>query len=401
MVRSFMSRSEAWGLVACAVALACGGTTQQGRPSPQATPSGTGGALNGAGGAISGGTTSQTIKPLPTAGAAGSATSSQGGAQTSGGGAETSGGEATNQGGAESTGPCAGIVPRCLPGEQVCDPIRGKLTTCSDCGEALPGGDAVCTRFLASDKESNGLCVLRSNDQQECWGNWGQAQKSVVPSDVVSLLLPDDYSSLQSPPKPCVQRGDGAYSCLNAALCAHVAVGDDGACGICNQQLYCEGDVTTPSVLAPSPVDVTITDNYAFVLSAMGVATATLPARLPTFWKGTPATLRVDHQSAGCIVSDLGELACWLDENEAFRPSPWLGKYRKLVPATMPRACVLDDERQLRCGDIFADAEPAPLGSNDTVDFTASVSTVCALSVAGRVSCWNGAGEPLEVPEGW
>jgi hypothetical protein len=67
----------------------------------------------------------------------------------------------------------------------------------------------------------------------------------------------------------------------------------------------------------------------------------------------------------------------------------------------MPRACVLDDERQLRCGDIFADAEPAALGSNDTIDFTASSNTVCALSVAGRVSCWSPAGAPLEVPEGW
>jgi hypothetical protein len=67
----------------------------------------------------------------------------------------------------------------------------------------------------------------------------------------------------------------------------------------------------------------------------------------------------------------------------------------------MPRVCVLDDSRQLRCGDIFADAEPTPLGSNDTSDFAASVSTVCALSVAGRVSCWDGAGAPLDLPDGW
>jgi hypothetical protein len=154
-------------------------------------------------------------------------------------------------------------------------------------------------------------------------------------------------------------------------------------------------------VVVPSPVDVTITDSNAFVLGAIGVATSVLPARLPTFWNGTPAQLKVDHQSAGCIISDLGELACWLDGTDALRPSPWHGNYRKLVPATMPRACVLDDARQVRCGDIFADAEPAPLGANDVVDFAASASTVCTLSVAGRVNCWNGAGEPLQVPEGW
>jgi hypothetical protein len=280
--------------------------------------------------------------------------------------------------------------------------VRGKLTTCSECGEALPGGETECVRLLSSDKESNGFCVARSNNQLECWGGSWEAEKSVLPSDVVAILLPDDYVSLPRPVMPCLHQGMWAYSCLKSASpCANVAVGDSGACGLCNQQLHCEGSVTMPAISVPSPIDVTITDSSAIVLGAIGVVTMNLPARLPTFWKGAPAQLRVDHQFAGCIISNLGELACWMDLTETLRRSPWSGTYRKLVPATMPRVCVLDDERQLRCGDIFADAEPAALGSNDTIDFTASSNTVCALSVAGRVSCWSPAGAPLEVPEGW
>lgn len=388
-----MSRHGTWGLFVCAVALGCGGNTRKGQPSPQPTLPGASGALNGA---DTGGATSMPTKPVPTGGVAGSAT-------TGPGGAETSGGDSTGLGGAAPTDPCAGIVPRCLAGEPVCDPVRGKLTTCSDCGEALPGGDTECIRLLGSDKESNGFCVVRSTEQLECWSGWGQGGKNVVPSDVVELLIQDDFAYAQNPPNPCVRRSSGEYSCLRgAADLLRVAVGDDGVCAISSKhELYCEDSVNTPAVLVPSPVDVAITDGSAFVLGAIGVAAVNLPARLPMFWKGAPAKLRVDHDFAGCISSDLGELACWMDVNEALRPSPWLGKYRKLVPATMPRACVLDDERQLRCGDIFADSEPAPLGSNDTIDFAASSATVCALSVAGRVSCWNRTGEPLELPEGW
>ncbi|HVY25683.1 MAG TPA: hypothetical protein VHB79_04000 [Polyangiaceae bacterium] len=388
-----MSRNRTWGVLASVVTLGCGGNTRHGQPLQQPTPSDAGGMLNGAG---SGGATSKPMKPLPLGGAAGSAT-------TSWGGAETSGGDSTSQGGAEPINPCAGIVPRCLAGEPVCDPVRGKLTTCSDCGEPLPGGEAACTRILASDKESNGVCVVRSSDQLGCWTGWGQGQTNVLPADVVELVLGDDFASAQNPLSPCVRKSSGEYSCLSGAKDSlRLAVGDSGLCAIfSNHELYCEGSVNKPAVLVPSPVDMTITDGSAFVLGAIGVVAIDLPARLPTFWKGTPAKLLVDHQSAGCIVSDLGELACWTDLTEALRPSPWDGKYRKLVLATMPRACVLDDERQVRCGDIFADAEPAPLGTNDAVDVTASASTVCALSVAGRVSCWNGAGEPLEVPEGW
>lgn len=370
----------------------------------------------------------ESIQPLPDApasraGAAGSesptggkATSSppssggtaeptgQGGRTDAGGEATSAGGEATSTGGATTEGPCAGITAMCEPGEAVCDPVRGKLTTCSECGEPLPGGETECVRLLSSDKESNGFCVVRSNNQLECRGGWGEAKKSKLPSDIVGVLLPDDYASFPypDPPTPCLHQGMWAYSCLReASLCTNVTVGDAGACGICNQQLHCEGSVTMPAMVVPSPIDVTITDNSAFVLSATGVVTLDVPARLPTFWKGAPAQLRVDHQDGGCIISDLGELACWMNLTEALRPSPWHGKYRKLVPATMPRVCVLDDARQLRCGDIFADAEPAPLGSDDTSDFTASVSTVCALSVAGHVSCWDGAGAPLDVPDGW
>jgi hypothetical protein len=377
----------------CAFALGCGGNTQMGEPSPQPTLPGASGALNGAG---NGGATAMPTKPVPTGGAAGAAT-------TSPGGTETSGGDSTGQGGAEPTDACAGIVPRCLPGEPVCDPMRGKLTTCSDCGESLPGGEAACARIIASDKESNGVCVVHSSDQLGCWSGWGQGQKNVVPTDVVELLIQDDFAEAEEPPNPCVRRRSGEYSCFGGgADMVSVAVGDYGVCGVHRKVgLYCEESVNAPAVLVPSPVDVAITDGSAFVLGPSGVATENLPTRLPTFWKGAPARLRVDHQSAGCIISDLGELACWIDLREALRPSPWLGKYRKLVPATMPRACVLDDERQLRCGDVFADSEPAPLGSSDTIDFAASASNVCALSVAGRVSCWNRDGEPLELPEGW
>lgn len=384
-----MSDSLAQDLCATLLALTLGcGRIESSRPLPEAPASGAGAASNET---ATGGKTTST----PPASGGTSEPAGQGGQ-------DSAGGETIGAGGAALEQPCAGIVASCVPGEAVCDPVRGKLTTCSECGEALPGGETDCVRLLSSDKESNGFCVVRANSQLECWGGWGEAQKSSIPSEVVAVLQPDDYAAFHNPPTPCLHQGMWAYTCLqSASLCTNVAVGDAGACAICNQQLHCEGSVTMPAVIVPSPIDVTITDGSAFVLGAIGVVAMDLPPRLPTFWKGAPATLRVDHQFAGCIISDLGELACWIDPREALRSSPWLGKYRKLVPATMPRACVLDDARQLRCGDIFADAEPAPLGSTDTSDFTASDSTVCALSVAGRVSCWDGAGAPLDVPEGW
>jgi len=385
-----MLQSLAWGVCASALMFGCGGNTQTGRPS-QEPPTTT--ATAGASGSVTA-TGGQTMTTPPASGGTSEPTAQ--------GGRDNAGGETTSAGGAPPEPPCAGIAALCRPGEAVCDPVRGKLTTCSECGEAMPGGETECVRLLSSDKESNGFCVARSNDQLECWGGWGQAQKSPLPTDVVALLLPDDYASFQGPAQPCLHQGMWAYSCIrNATLCTNATVGDAGACAICNQQLHCEGSVTMPAVLVPSPIDVTITDSSAFVLGAIGVVTMNLPARLPTFWKGAPAKLRVDHQFAGCIISDLGELACWMDLTEALRPSPWPGHYRKLVPVTMPRVCVLDDERQLHCGDIFGDARPAPLGSDDTIDFTASNRTVCALSVAGRVSCWDDAGAPLDVPEGW
>jgi hypothetical protein len=384
-----MLHSPVWGLSA-ALALTFGcGRLESTPPAPEAPPSSTGG-----GGSVTANGGKATTSTPPAGGSAAEPTGQ--------GGQDNSGGETTNTGGAPLGEPCAGITARCQPGEAVCDPGRGKLTTCSECGEPLPGGEAECVRLLSSDKESNAFCVARSNNQLQCWGGWGEAQKSSLPSDVVEVLLPDDYSSFGGTATPCLHQGMWAYSCLkSSALCTNAAVGDAGACAICNQQVHCEGSVTVPAVVVPAPIDITITDSSALVLGAIGVVTMNLPARLPTFWKGAPAQLRVDHQFAGCIISDLGELACWIDLTETLRPSPWSGKYRKLVPATMPHACVLDDERQLRCGDIFADAEPAPLGSNDTIDFTASSRTVCALSVAGRVSCWNAEGVPLDVPEGW
>jgi hypothetical protein len=392
-----MSESLARGLCATLLGLALGcGRIESSRQTPEGPASRAGAAGHET---ATGGKTTST----PPASGGTSEPAGQGGRDSAGGETIGTGGEAIGAGGAAPEQPCAGIVARCVPGEPVCDPVRGKLTTCSECGEALPGGETECVRLLSSDKESNGFCVVRASNQLECWGGWGEARKSLLPSDVVALLLPDDYDAYRdNPPMPCLHQGTWAYSCLKgASQCTNVAVGDAGVCAICSQRLHCEGSVTTPAVAVPSPIDVTITDSSALVLGAIGLVTMDLPPRLPTFWKGAPAQLRVDHQFAGCIISDVGELACWMDLTEALRPSPWLGKYRKLVPATMPRVCVLDDARQLRCGDIFADTEPAPLGSNETSDFTASDSTVCALSVAGRVSCWDGAGAPLDLPDGW
>jgi hypothetical protein len=94
------------------------------------------------------------------------------------------------------------------------------------------------------------------------------------------------------------------------------------------------------------------------------------------------------------------ELGCWLSPNGAIQDTSWHGKFRKLAPTTLPQACVLDEQGQVACGNILQDTELEPLGEPGMLDLVASSSEVCALSRAGKVSCWRG-GAPREVPDGW
>jgi hypothetical protein len=385
-----MSRYLAWGLLAWVAAVGCGGNTARHEPDNVAVPSGASGSrATGSG----------------TSGTSGATSSSAGTASTQpgrAGGGGTAGDDSVAVGGATSEDPCVGITPACKPGETVCEPVTGRLTTCSDCGEALPPEGDACVRLLASDKESNNFCVVKSNSHLECWPSWGETDKSVVSGDVVELLLPDDGAS-QRPIKPCLRERSGDYSCSGAGAGCKVALGDSGACAVCDGKLYCDPQITVPDAPNESLIDVSITDSSAFLLSSRGVELPGVPARLPGPWRSAAAKLLVDHQSAGCVVSERHELSCWLTLLEPLRPPSWKNSYRKVVPTTLPHACALDEARQLRCGDIFADEAPAPLGPSDVVDFAASNSMVCSLSVAGKVSCWRigQALEAVEVPAGW
>jgi hypothetical protein len=344
-------------------------------------------------------------------GVGGRATTAGGGATTVAGGAaavEAGAGNAITAGaagaGGAAPGPCEGIEARCRPGEPVCDPRSGKRTTCGECGEPLPGGDEDCVRLLASDKESNGVCAVLGETRLECWHIWDQVEPSTLPRGVVQVLMSDDSANALA--SQCLRSQSGGYSCLKQASdCANVAVGDYGACGICAGKVHCEGDVETPEASPQSPVDLTITDDNAFVVGDLGVQANGYPARSPSWWAGAPVRLAVDHNAGGCIASDLDELACWMTLSDPLEPVRWSGRFRKLLPTTLPHACVLDDERQVSCGNVFDDASPAPLGAADALELVASAALVCALSVSGRVSCWQwtpaGALELLEVPTGW
>jgi hypothetical protein len=384
-----MSRYRTWGLLAWVAAVGCGGNTARHEPDTGvAAPSGASGTK--ATGSGTSGTTSSSR--------AGTSSTEPGRA----GGGGIAGDDTVAVGGATSEDPCIGITPTCKPGETVCEPVTGRLTTCSDCGEALPAEGAACVRLLASDKESNNFCVVKSNSQLECWPGWGETDKSVVPGDVVEILLPDDAAT-QRPIKPCLRGRSGSASCIGAGPSCKVAQGDYGACAICDGKLQCDQQITVPDTLNESLIDVSITDSNAFLLSSRGVEVPGVPARLPGPWRSAAAKLLVDHQSAGCVVSERRELSCWLTLLDPLSPPSWKNSYRKVVPTTLPHACALDEARQLRCGDIFADTAPAPVGPNDVLDFAASSSMVCSLSVAGKVSCWRigQALEAVEVPAGW
>jgi hypothetical protein len=375
-----------WGVVASLALVACGGNTRQDGEVKTQPPSeaGSGGSL-----------------PAGAPGAGGSPPAQAG--QGSRAGASPSGEAGEGGAGGTISGPCAGIEGSCVPGEVVCDAVRGKRTTCGDCGEPLPGGDEDCVRVIGSDKESDGVCVVRGKSELQCWQLWDEPVPMAVTEEAVELLLPDDSASQRSADWPCVGLRSGGYSCLPKS-CTRGAVGDAGACGVCGGSLYCEGNVTQPEHAQTTLVDVAVTDSSVFVLGELGVQEPYAPARLPTAWKGKPASLRVDHDFKGCIVSDLGELSCWETLTEPLLPARWTGSFRKLVPTSFPYACLLDDARQVRCGSLF-DPAPEPIGQSDIVDFVASRSVMCTLSVAGRVSCWEGLDTsvaiPLETPVGW
>lgn len=275
--------------------------------------------------------------------------------------------------------------------------------TCDDCGIPRPNQDAkLCARLIASDKESNNVCVVLGATELQCWPAWGDATTSAVPADTRELLLRDDGASAPTGQlDPCLRSERGAYSCLgNATGCSRAAVGDYGACAICDGKLNCHGDITAPAALPEPLIDLAIIDGSLFALGAAGVAVLDLPPRLPEFWKGSPRELRVDHQLAGCMFSELDEMACWSNPGLPWLRSAWTG-FRKWVPMTMPQACVLDVEGRVGCGDVFEDAAPTLFEAEDAVDVVASASLACALTRTGRVRCWNAQGKALDLPTGW
>jgi hypothetical protein len=202
------------------------------------------------------------------------------------------------------------------------------------------------------------------------------------------------------PQQLCFHDVSNGYSCGPKACAGRVVVGDTGMCSLCSGKVACNDSIAeAPTV--DRPIDISLTDGYAFVLDPFGVH-AYAEAPLPSNWRGAPARLFVDHQSGGCVMSDQRELACWLTLGDGLQPASWRGNFAKVIGSTLPRACALDDARQLRCGNVFEDVAPTAYGDADTVDFVASASLVCSLSVAGHVKCWNDAtGEPKSVAPGW
>jgi hypothetical protein len=387
-----MGRS-AWGLLLLAAGSGCGGNVEK----HSAIPAPTAGA--GAGGSVG------------KAGASGSEPS-EGGRDRGGTGSTNGGSVGTlgsagepavgGEGGATVSGPCDDVVPWCVPGESVCHPLLGVTTSCSECGAPLPNPDgSPCVRLLASDKESNGICVVRGETALECWPHWGDPWLGSVPSGTLQVFPPDDFASLlQSDPLALCTRSAASISCL-PETCAKVAVGDHGVCGICKGQLYCDGQIRQPDA-QPSPLlDLSITDDTVSLLTSEGVSMLMRPLLAPTFARGKPARLLVDHQDAGCVVSDHDELSCFDTSVKSFEASPWQGPFRKLVPATLPRACVLRDDRRLRCGNVLSDLEPKPFELERVIDITASSSLVCGLSIGGHVKCWDGMDLPVQLPNGW
>lgn len=381
-------RSVAVGLVWLAGGSACGGSVEK-HAIERADAGGAGAGATSRGGqssALNGGAMAEAGHP-PGAGAPGA-------------GAPGSGGEA----GSPQQEPCGGVDPWCEPGQSVCDPVLGVRTTCSECGEPLPNPTgSPCVRLIASDKESNGICVVLGQTELQCWPTWGEPHLGVVPSDTTQVFPPDDFTSLQLSFQPlslCTRSGASDVSCLGSG-CTRVAVGDYGACGICGGQLYCAGQLTALADPPQPLLDVAVTDNFVFVLGATGLQSTFRPLVSPTFAEGRPLGLLVDHWEAGCVISDRDELACFEAPAESFVASPWRGPFRKLVLQTMPQACVLGMDRRLRCGDVLGELEPQPYAPVDVVDIAASSSLICALTLDGHVQCWDHSAQPLEMPVGW
>lgn len=378
-----------WLGLAWFVVTACGGSTRSNHLEPDELATA---------GVTSGGATT---RPQPTGeGGAGSGATS-GGATSSG----TAGvGAVAGSGGAPD--PCAdslkGSERRCVTGEVVCDPVLGKLGTCDACGQPSDTTGDECVRGIASDKESNAICVLRGSDTLECWNGFTEPAGRPIGEDVAEVLLPDDYP-YGTITEPCFRYAAGGFSCLAAAVgCEKVALGDSGLCAVCDGKLYCEGPITPPAT-AQDPIDISVTDSSVFVLGAAGVQFGVFAPQLPSDWRGEPRRLIVDHQFSGCMFSNLGEMACWLDLSKPPVTSSWSKPqlYTKVVGTTLPNACALDADRRLRCGDVLQDASPKALDATDIVDFVASANIVCALSAAGHVKCYDGSFAPIAVPSAW
>ncbi|HYQ31314.1 MAG TPA: hypothetical protein VER04_28970, partial [Polyangiaceae bacterium] len=220
----------------------CGGTTHQGGPAAGGGND-NGGAASG-GGATGGNASSGSANAgNASAGRASAGNASAGNANGGKGGeGATESNPVAGAGGADATagaagagggGPCAGIVARCEPGEQACDPVLGKLGTCDACGVVTnvdeTGVD--CVRLLTSDKESNGVCAVLGSDRLECFPEAFEVQKTTLPGDTVEVLLPDDYVS-GSYDMPCFRDSKNRYSCLQATCDGRVLLGDPGACSL-------------------------------------------------------------------------------------------------------------------------------------------------------------------------
>lgn len=392
-----MKRS--WGRCIFWLLVGCGGNVQH--RGADAGPAST-----GVGGTPMGGTPSSQAgvgstpptKPDPeTGGAVGT-----GGAGGRGGSASIpEGGEAQAQGGTD-TGPCTDIEGTCTPGATVCHPRLGELTTCTECGqpsEATTGKP--CVRLLAADKESTAVCVVRGQTNAECRRSWGAVNVRQVPPETDQLLVPDDSQTLDEGLARLCVHIPGGYSCISGGKrCVAAAVGDGSVCALCDGALRCEGDATFPQ--AKAPLAVTITDSSAFVLTPDGVQGPIGGLPVPAGWDGKPALLAIDHQFAGCMASNEGELLCWLDypSPENAKPSPWHRRIRKLAPQTMPRMCVLWEDGYAGCGDVMT-GTPTWLSAAPVQDLVASNNLVCTLSADGHVSCWDGAAKPLEMPDNW
>src|SRR5207244_2792144 len=180
-----------FGLVVV-LGLGCGGAVKSG--SHGSPPDGGSGGVSqpASGGVASGGTPSGGV-------ATGGVATGHGGTLAAAGAptADEAGAAAASEGGASFGDPCAGVAAWCTPGETVCNPRLGKLTTCSECGVAAPGADGPdCVRLLVSDKESNGVCVVRGQTALECWQGSLQPRLGQVQPSTQQLFLPDDYSEL-------------------------------------------------------------------------------------------------------------------------------------------------------------------------------------------------------------